>query len=68
MADSEPESTAPWVTILTTRDLAKASTANGMLLEHGVEVRFFQVPPFEVQVREDHVESAKDLLKEWGIT
>lgn len=64
MADKE----APdWVTILTTRDLAKASTANGMLLEHGIEVRFFQVPPFEVQVREDQVETAQELLKEWGL-
>lgn len=65
MADKEA---ADWVTVLATRDLAKASTANGMLLEHGLEVRFFQVPPFEVQVRADQVDTVKELLKDWGIT
>lgn len=57
----------PWVTVLKTNDLAKASTVNGMLGEHGVEVRFFQVPPFEVQVRQDQVDTVKELLKDWGL-
>lgn len=56
-----------WVTVLKTKDLAKASTVHGMLQRHGQEVRFFQVPPFEVQVRENQIETVKELLKEWGL-
>ena len=56
-----------WVTVLTTSDLAKASTAQGLLQEQGIEVRFFQLPPCEIQVPSGSVEQAKAFLKEWGL-
>ena len=55
-----------WVTILTTNDLAKAASAAGMLKEKEFEVRFFQLPPYEIQVMSANVEKAKALLHEWG--
>jgi len=56
-----------WVTLLTTNDFARAATVNGMLGQHGIEVRFFQVPPYEIQVPESQVETAKELLEDWGM-
>lgn len=56
-----------WVTVFTTRDLNKAATANAMLQQQGIAVRFFQVPPFEIQVSPQQLETAKAFLKEWEI-
>lgn len=59
---------ADWVTILTTSDLTKAATVQGMLQENGIEVRFFQLPPCEIQVPSDQAEPARAFLREWGLT
>ena len=56
-----------WVTLLTTRDLNKATTANALLLQQGIAVRFFQVPPFELQVGAEQLDAAKAFLKEWEL-
>lgn len=56
-----------WVTILTTSDLTKAATVQGMLQENGIEVRFFQLPPCEIQVPSEQAEAARAFLKEWGL-